>query len=80
MGNRGMRIKFDGGGLLIEVGLSRFEDFIMPHQKLKRIFLVILCRESSFFENIVFTTFSRSDIIQSIHFLSLFIYNAALYP
>ena len=39
--------------LLIEVGQSRFEDFLKPHQQLIHIFLVILCRESCYFEDII---------------------------
>ena len=53
MENIGLSIKIEGGGLLIEVWQSRFEDFIMPHQNLILIFLVILCRESRYFEDIV---------------------------
>ena len=47
-------------GFKIEVKLlwsedrqSTFEDSIMPHQHLMHMFLFILCRKSSYFEDIV---------------------------
>ena len=46
-------IKIEDGGLWIEDRHLRFEDLIMPHLHLIHIFLLILCRESRYFEDIV---------------------------
>ena len=40
-------------GLCIEDRQSRVEDSNMPHQHLIRMFLLFLCRESRYFEDIV---------------------------
>ena len=45
--------KIEVEGLWIEDMQSRFEDSIMPHQHLVRMFLFVLCRESRYFEDIV---------------------------
>ena len=50
-GNKDLKLKMEGGGLLIEDWQSGFEDSIVPHQYLKHIFLFILCRESRYFED-----------------------------
>ena len=41
-----LELKIKDGGLWIEDRPSRFEDFIVPHQHLIRIFWFIHCRES----------------------------------
>ena len=46
-------IKNEDGGLMIEDRHLRFEDLIMPNLNLIHIFLLILCRESRYFEDIV---------------------------
>ena len=46
-------IKIEDAGLWIEDRHLRFEDLIMPHLHLIHIFLLILCRESRYFEDIV---------------------------
>ena len=53
MENKGLNIEIEGGGLLIEVGQSRFEEIFIPYQKFIHIFLFIICRESHYFEDIV---------------------------
>ena len=45
--------KIEVEGLWIEDTQSRFDDSIMPHQHSIHIFLVIHCRESRYFEDIV---------------------------
>ena len=40
-------------GLCIENRQSRFEDFIMPHQHLIHKFLVMICRELCYFQDIL---------------------------
>ena len=47
-----LEFKIEGGGLWIEDGQLRFEDFTIPHHHLIHIFLLILCRESHYFEDI----------------------------
>ena len=51
MENLGFKIEVEG--LWIEDRQSRFEDFIMQHQRLIHMFLFVLCRESRYFEDIV---------------------------
>ena len=46
-------LKIEVKGLLIEDMQSRFEDSIMPHQHLVRMFLFVLCRKSRYFEEII---------------------------
>ena len=48
-----LELKIEDRCLWIEDRPSRFEDFIMLHQLLIRIFLFIHCRESCYFEDIV---------------------------
>ena len=48
-----LELKIEDGGQWIEDRPSRFEDFIMPHQQLLHIFLIIHCCESRYFEDIV---------------------------
>ena len=45
--------KIDDGELWIEDEGSRFEDSILPHQHLIHIFLVTLCCELCYIEDIV---------------------------
>ena len=47
-----LEFKIEGGGLWIEDGQLRFEDFTMPHQHLIHKFLFILCHKSRYFEEI----------------------------
>ena len=49
-----LELRIEGGGLWIEDGQLRFEDFMIPHQQLIHIVLVIiLCCESRYFEDIL---------------------------
>ena len=48
-----LEIKIEDGGLWIEDRPSRFEDSIMPQHHLIHIFLLILCHNSHYFEDIV---------------------------
>ena len=43
--------KIEDRGQWIEDRQSRFEDSIMPHQHLTHLFLLIVCRESRYFED-----------------------------
>ena len=45
--------KIEVEGLWIEDRQSRFEDYIMPHKHLIRMFLFVLYCESRYFEDIV---------------------------
>ena len=51
MGDSGFKI--DVHGTWIEDRESRLEDSIMPHQHLIHMFLLIFCRKSRYFEDIV---------------------------
>ena len=53
MENGALRIQIEVEGLWCEDRQSRFEDSIMPHQHLIRIFLFVLCRKSRYFKDIV---------------------------
>ena len=48
-----LELKIEDGGIWIEDRPSKYENFIMPHQHLKHLFLFIHCRESRYFEDIV---------------------------
>ena len=48
-----LRFKIEVEGLWIEDRQSRVEDSNMPHQHLIRMFLLFLCRESRYLEDIV---------------------------
>ena len=53
-------LKIEVEWLWIEDKQSKFEDSIMPHQHLIHMFLLVLCRESRYFEDII--TFSGSGL------------------
>ena len=48
-----LELRIEDGGLWIEDRLSRFGDFIMPHQHLIYIFQFIHHRELRYFEDVV---------------------------
>ena len=48
-----LEFRIEDGGLWIEDRHSRFEDLTMPHQHLIHAFLLNVCRESRYFEDIV---------------------------
>ena len=48
-----LEFKIEDGGLWIEDSHSKFEDLITPHEHLLYIFLLIFCRKSRYFEDIV---------------------------
>ena len=48
-----LEFKIEDGELWIEDEESRFEDSIMPHQHLLHRILFVLCRKSSYFEDIL---------------------------
>ena len=45
--------EIDNSKLRVEDGKSRFEDFILPNKQSIYIFLVIICRKTRHFEDIV---------------------------
>ena len=47
-----LEFKIEDGGLWIEVRHSRFDDSNRPHLHFTHLFLLILCRESRYFEDI----------------------------
>ena len=48
-----LEFKIEDEGLWFEDRQSRFEDLIMPNHHLIHVFLLLVCRESCYFEDIV---------------------------
>ena len=53
MKNEDLEFRNEAGGLWIEDRQSRFEDFTMLPPQLIQIILVVLCRETHYFEDIL---------------------------